>query len=83
MKYALICPNEPSSGGWRIAQVETTTFPVSECMYWIECSDEVVADEWYVNTETGEITKAPLPVPSAPIQQQNPNPNGTTGLQTV
>jgi len=47
MKYALICPNESVENGYRIAQVETITFPVGQPTYWLECADDVVANQWY------------------------------------
>tara|TARA_R110000868_G_scaffold266549_2_gene525739 strand:- start:1337 stop:1546 length:210 start_codon:yes stop_codon:yes gene_type:complete len=47
MKFALICPNEPVLDGYRVAQVETVTFPVGDPTYWMECADDVVADVWY------------------------------------
>lgn len=53
MKYALICPNEPVLDGYRVAQVESVTFPVGDPTYWLECSDGVVADYWYF--KDGEI----------------------------
>jgi hypothetical protein len=55
MKYALICPNEPVLDGYRVAQVETFTFPVGDPTYWTECADDVVADYWYF--KDGKITK--------------------------
>ena len=47
MKFALVCPNEPVLDGYRVAQVEEVVFPVGDPTYWIECADDVVADEWY------------------------------------
>lgn len=52
MKYALVCPNEPVAGGYRIAQVESEIFPVGEPTYWLQCSDDVVADFWYFDCDT-------------------------------
>lgn len=49
MKYALICPNEPVKGGYRVAQVEDTTFPVAEPTYWLECSDNIVPESVYLD----------------------------------
>lgn len=64
MKYALVCPNEPVTDGYRIAQVEEVTFPVGEPTYWLECADDVVADLWYFNTTTNVPTLVPV-VPSS------------------
>jgi len=49
MKYALICPNEPVKNGYRVAQVVDTTFPVAEPTYWLECTDNIVADQFYLD----------------------------------
>jgi hypothetical protein len=59
MKFALICPNEPRLDGYRVAQVEEVTFPVGEPTYWMECADDVVADQWYFDTTTQQITVVP------------------------
>ena len=47
MKFALICPNEPVLDGYRVAQVTEQIFGVGDPTYWMECSDEIVADAWY------------------------------------
>jgi hypothetical protein len=55
MKKALVCPNEPisyfdGSIGYRVAQVELTEniFPVANPLFWTDCADDVVADQfWY------------------------------------
>lgn len=70
MKYALICPNEPMNGGYRIAQVESEIFPVGDPTYWLECSDEVVADVWYFD----QSRNIPAPITQAPF---------TSGVQSV
>jgi hypothetical protein len=58
---ALICPNEPVTNGYRIAQVEPTEniFGVAEPLYWLDCSDEVVADNWYYDTTDNTIKEVP------------------------
>jgi hypothetical protein len=76
MKKALICPNEPlnlinQKTGYRVAQVETaeSIFPVADPLYWLDCSDEVVADFWYFDLDDATIKEVPVPAPrlSAPI----------------
>ena len=62
MKYALVCPNEPVAGGYRIAQVVTKTFPVADPTYWLECADDVVANLWYFDTTTQQPEPVPAPV---------------------
>lgn len=36
----------------RVAQIvsDNQTFPVAEPMFWIDCSEDVVADQWYYDT---------------------------------
>ena len=47
MKQALITPNEACNNGYRVAQVEAASFPVAEPLFWRECADDVVADQWH------------------------------------
>lgn len=70
MNNALISPNELIYSydgtliGERIAQVEQTTFEVAPPLYWVECADEVNANEWYFQTETNTCELIPIkPVP--------------------
>ena len=47
---ALISSIEPCETGYRVAQVEADTniFAVAEGMFWMDCADDVVADQfWY------------------------------------
>ena len=48
MKEALISPNEPRETGYRVAQVEQQKFEVALPLFWVDCADDVVADQfWY------------------------------------
>jgi hypothetical protein len=87
MKKALISTIEPrehfdGSKGYRVAQVETVTFPVSEPeLYWIDCDDTVVQDEFYFDTTTNTILPTPIePVIESPKLKDQPT---TTGTQTI
>ena len=68
MKNALISPNEQvykhdgTLLGVRIAEVADTTFEVNPILFWVDCADDVVADQFYYNTETQSI----IPVPAKP-----------------
>jgi hypothetical protein len=55
---ALVCPNESVRNGYRIAQVEPDDkiFAVADPLYWMDCNDDVIADQWYFDT-TEEIIK--------------------------
>lgn len=45
----------------RVAEVVPTgsQFPVASPLFWTECSDDVVADQWYYDTLTNEILVKP------------------------
>lgn len=50
----------------RVAQVEpdNATFPVAEPLFWDNCADDVVADQYYYDKENGDIKiiqNAPYP----------------------
>jgi hypothetical protein len=64
MKKALVCPNEPVQNGYRVAQVEPAEniFGVAEPLYWLDCNDDVVADQWYYDTTDKTIKEVPKPV---------------------
>lgn len=88
MKKALISTIEPreyfdGSKGYRVAQVEKNTFPVSEPdLYWIDCDDNVVQDEYYFDTTQNKILQVPMiPLTSqSSIAQNQPKTNGTNTI---
>jgi hypothetical protein len=72
MKKALISSNEPvinfdGTTGYRVAEVENTTFEVNPALFWVDCDDACVADQWYYNTEIKECVPKPIePEPPEP-----------------
>jgi len=69
MKKALISPNEQVFDynnkfcGARIAQVESTenVFEVAEPLFWVDCEDDVVADNhYYFGKVIFELPKPPV-----------------------
>jgi hypothetical protein len=49
---ALISPNEividcNDNEGSRIAQVESESFEVAAPLFWVACSNDCIADQWY------------------------------------
>jgi hypothetical protein len=49
---ALISPNEKvylpdGFVGERVAQVSSSDFPVANPLFWMDCADDVVADQFY------------------------------------
>jgi hypothetical protein len=61
MKKALICPNEPVQAGYRIAQVGAveSVFPVADPLFWMDCEDNVVADQFWFNPSDNTIVEIP------------------------
>jgi hypothetical protein len=77
MKNALISINEQvykydgTLLGIRVAEVSDTTFEVAPTLFWVECADDVVADQFYYDTETQEIIAVPVkpkPIPVEPTE---------------
>lgn len=66
MKYALISPNEPVESGYRVAEVADQSFEVAPPLFWVECADDVVADQFYYDPATKMIIPVPLPTPPEP-----------------
>jgi hypothetical protein len=68
---------------WRVAQVQEDSFEVAPPLFWTDCANDVVADEWYYQTSTGNI----LPVPAIPpIPDNIPSANSqpvVSGAQTI
>jgi hypothetical protein len=70
MKKALVCPNEPvsyfdGSTGYRVAQVELAQniFPVANPLFWTDCADDVVADQFWYDPSDQQIKPIPVPPP--------------------
>jgi hypothetical protein len=70
MKKALISPLEIVSTGFRIAQVENTTFEVAEPLYWVDCPDDCNATTWYYNESELACEPIPIPIPTADENKQ-------------
>lgn len=66
MKKALISPNEPCEQGYRIAQVSSELFEVALPLFWVSCSDEIAADQFWFDPADEQIK--PLPAPSTDAQ---------------
>jgi hypothetical protein len=68
--HALISPNEKvrnGSGdilGDRVAEVTSIVFPVASPLFWVDCADDVVADQFYC--ADGKI----LPVPQSALKPE-------------
>jgi hypothetical protein len=72
MKEALISPNEPRETGYRVAQVvdQYQTFEVGQPLFWVECADDVVADQFWYNPDNQLIIPSPPYIPTAEENKQ-------------
>ena len=78
MKKALISPQEQinnfdGTSGYRVAQVEDAQniFDVANPLYWTDCVDECVADQYYFDTTANAILEKPVPPPPTPANTTN------------
>jgi len=53
----------PINNSCRVAEVADQTFEVASPLFWTECDDDVVADQFYYNTKDKEIYPVPEPAP--------------------
>jgi hypothetical protein len=62
---ALISTIEPRETGFRVAQVEpdNKTFPVADELFWVDCADDVVADQFWYDPSDQQIKEFPQPEP--------------------
>lgn len=75
IKYFPVYTPIPNSA--RVCEVvaQGGEFEVASPLFWTSCADNIVADQWYYNTQTLQfvVVPDPAPVPNAP----------TSGTQTV
>jgi hypothetical protein len=74
-KQALISTVEPRYTGYRVAQVvdsKADTFEVADSLFWADCADDVVADQFWYNPDNQLIVpNLPPPPPPPPTAEQN------------
>ena len=56
-------PLTPIENSCRVAEVLNQTFEVALPLFWTKCEDNVVADQWYYNTNDKEIYPIPESAP--------------------
>jgi hypothetical protein len=72
---ALIDSSDIRETGYRVAQVEPQeTFHADMPLFWIDCSDEIVADRYWFNPENNQFVKFPEP------EMVQPQTQGTQDL---
>ena len=67
-KKALISTVEPRESGYRVAQVEdaANVFEVAAGLMWVDCADNVVADQFWYDPSDQLIKANPVVVEAAP-----------------
>ena len=68
---------------WRVAWVQETSFEVASPLFWTNCANDVVADEWYYQASTGAILPIPAPPPipeTVPVAADQPVVSGAQTL---
>ena len=70
-KYLPVYTAIPDSA--RVAEVSDQSFEVAPPLFWADCGDEIVADQWYYDTVSQQFVVIPAPAPRP----------GTEGVQTV
>lgn len=67
-KKALISTVEPRESGYRVAQVEDAAniFETSPELFWVDCADDVVADQFWYDPQDKLIKANPIVVEAAP-----------------
>ena len=68
---------ETYSNSARVCEVTNTTFEVNPMLIWVDCADDVVADQYYYDTALKTIN----PVENAP--QPEPVQPTTDGIESV
>ena len=76
---ALISPIEPVQSGFRVAEVCNSTFDVAQPFFWVDCSDDVVADEFWYDPSDETIKAAPL-AQNFPVNLDQPISQGAQTL---
>ena len=69
-KKALISSLEPRESGYRVAQVEDekNIFEVSNNLFWIDCANNVIADQFWYDPSDKLIKSFPVIVEDAPAE---------------
>ena len=60
---ALISPNESCVTGYRVADTHPIGFDVAQPLFWVDCADDVVADQFWYDPADQTIKAMPQPEP--------------------
>jgi hypothetical protein len=69
-KKALISTIEPRESGYRVAQVEDAAniFGVADALFWVDCADDVIADQFWYDPSDQLIKANPVVVVETPAE---------------
>jgi hypothetical protein len=48
--------------GYRVCEVNQNSFDVAEPLFWVDCQDELLADNYFFDINTKELVEKPLDV---------------------
>lgn len=72
---ALISPNEPRETGYRVAEVSETDFEVASPLFWADCAEDIVADQFWYDPSDQTIKANPILEPEPEPEEVEPNAN--------
>jgi hypothetical protein len=63
--YAWVAKSSVLEGAQRVAEVEENIFEVAEPLFWVDCPDACVADQWYCKDNLCSVIPN-VPAPTEP-----------------
>lgn len=57
---ALIDPTTSIQNGVRVAQTSEKSFDICTPFYWVVCPENIIADEFFYDEETGQFNPVPV-----------------------
>lgn len=58
---ALVSTIEPRESGYRVAEVSQSEFPVAPDFFWVDCDDDVLADQFWYDPQDEQLKPMPQP----------------------
>lgn len=77
---ALISPIELRETGYRVAETNSTGFEVAQPLFWVDCADDVVADQFWYDPVDETIKAMPEPAPAPVVDSAPPISQGAQDL---
>jgi hypothetical protein len=77
---ALISTNEPRETGYRVAEVTSQEFEVHSSLFWVDCADNIVSDQFWYDPSDQTIKPVPQPEPEPDENIEQPISEGTQEL---